>query len=58
MKNDCHELHDPETGLLILDPKHPGVNDLGYRKRRSDFFSLAQHHRLNALELPYIDYDE
>lgn len=56
--NDCPKLIDPETGLLRLDPKHPGIDDLHYQKRRTDFFRLAQQHRLQELELSPINYTE
>ena len=58
MLSDCPEVIDPVTGLLILDPKHPGIHDVTYQKRRTDFFRLAQTHRLNALALAHIDYTD
>ncbi len=56
LSSELSELHDPITKLLRLDPKHPGIHDLTYQKRRTDFFRLARTHRLNGNELPFIEY--
>jgi phenylalanine-4-hydroxylase len=58
MLNDYSDIIDPATGLLILDSKHPGIHDQAYQKRRTDFFHLAQTHRLHEQALPHIDYTE
>lgn len=48
--------NEPEE--LILDPKHPGINDLEYISRRKMFFDTARKYRLQNLGLPTIEYTE
>jgi len=43
---------------IELDPKHPGINDLEYIKRRTHFYNIARDYRLNDKGLPYIKYTE
>lgn len=41
---------------LVLDPKHPGIKDVLYVKRRQQLFHLARQYRLNQNDFPLVDY--
>ncbi len=45
-------------GELVLDPKHPGINDADYVARRKLFFDTSRRHRLAKLAPPEIEYSE
>lgn len=47
-----------EPTELILDEKHPGINDQQYCERRNQFFNLARKYRLQQLGLPTIEYTQ
>ncbi len=51
-----HEMPNEESSTLELDPKHPGINDQTYIKRRQEFFDLCRKHRLQQLGIPPIEY--
>lgn len=51
-------LHDDlNPDQLILDPKHPGINDPHYTARRAYFFNLARDYRLHEKGIPLIHYE-
>lgn len=41
---------------LVLDPKHPGINDLQYIDRRKQLFHLAREFRLSHKGIPIVQY--
>lgn len=43
---------------LILDPKHPGLGDVEYLKRREHFFALAREYRLADRGVPRVEYTD
>lgn len=45
---------DPAT--LILDPKHPGINDIAYITRRTQLFNIARDYRLSNRGIPLVQY--
>lgn len=55
MNLDPYTINEEPTEL-ILDEKHPGLQDQAYINRRNEFFNLARHYRLQELGLPKIEY--
>ncbi len=43
---------------LVLDPKHPGLNDKQYVSRRSELFHLARNYRIQNKGIPIVEYTE
>ncbi len=41
---------------IVLDPKHPGLNDKQYVARRTELFHLARDYRLHNKGIPIVDY--
>ncbi len=50
-------IDDLNPNELIMDPKHPGINDLHYINRRKYFFNLGREYRLNNKGLPLVEYE-
>jgi phenylalanine-4-hydroxylase len=55
-----HAPADPtaQGGLLPLDPKHPGIDDLAYRERRTRLYHLAREHRLAGSGIPRVGHTD
>jgi monomeric phenylalanine-4-hydroxylase len=49
-------LENENATKLELDPKHPGLNDSTYVKRRQQLFDLARQYRINNQGFPRVDY--
>ena len=49
-------MQDNSPEKLILDAKHPGLNDANYVARRQYFFDISRDYRLNKKGLPFIEY--
>lgn len=47
----------PASGL-ILDPKHPGINDAFYIARRTEFYQLGLEYRLSQKGIPWVEYTQ
>lgn len=43
---------------LVLDPKHPGVNDVEYTRRRRQLYDTALDYRVNEKGFPEVEYTE
>jgi phenylalanine-4-hydroxylase len=48
---------DLNASELILDPKHPGINDAHYIARRKYFFDLGREFRLQEKGIPIVQYE-
>lgn len=57
-------MESPKANLLEaparfeLDPKHPGINDRHYQRRRQYFFETSREYRLREKGIPAIRYNE
>lgn len=48
--------HNDKTEELILDAKHPGINDPTYVARRKQLFELGREYRLTNRGIPRVQY--
>ena len=53
-----HDIKDDSPSVLVLDSKHPGLQDQNYVQRRSMFFNVSRDYRLNNKGLPKVEYTE
>jgi len=44
--------------IVGIDPKHPGLNDEDYIRRRYHFYTTSKEHRESNMALPHFDYSE
>lgn len=56
--NVIKKAFDESPTELIMDPKHPGINDKEYCQRRQMFFNISREYRLQNKGMPKLNYTE